>query len=80
VRKSFDGRGGRIMRRLTVFFQGVFALGVVVMMLVSGLMLLARDGLSVELTQSLGLLALFLGLLLVTERLSTGRWCRWSRR
>ncbi|MCX4826887.1 hypothetical protein OG883_45455 [Streptomyces sp. NBC_01142] len=68
------------MRRLTVFFQGVFALGFVIMMLVSGLMLLAHDGLSVELTQSLGLLALFLGLLLVTERLSTGRWSRWSRR
>ncbi|MGW3928702.1 hypothetical protein ACWECC_11430 [Streptomyces microflavus] len=68
------------MRRLTVFFQGVLALGVVVMMLVSGLMLLAHDGLSVELAQSLGWLALFLGLLLVTERLSTGRWVRWSRR
>ncbi|MCX4681426.1 hypothetical protein OG413_40220 [Streptomyces sp. NBC_01433] len=68
------------MRRLTVFFQGVFALGFVVMMLVSGLTLVAHDGLSVELAQSLGLLVLFLGLLLVTERLSTGRWFRWSRR
>jgi hypothetical protein len=68
------------MRRLTVFFQGVFVLGVVVMMLLSGLMFLAHDGLSVELAQSLGLLAVFFGLLLCTERYSTGRWFRWSRR
>ena len=68
------------MRRLTVFFQGVLTLGIVIMMLVSGLMLVAHDGPSVELAQALGLLVLFLGLLMVTERRTTGRWFRWSRR
>jgi hypothetical protein len=67
------------MRSLTVFVQGVLTLGVVIMTLVSGLMLVAHDGLSVELAQSLGLLALFLGLLLVIQRGTTGRWFRWSR-
>ncbi|MCQ1577220.1 MULTISPECIES: hypothetical protein [Streptomyces] len=67
------------MRGLTVFFQGVLTLGVVVMMLVSGLVVVSR-GVSVELAQSLGLLALFFGLLLVTERRMTGRWFRWSGR
>ncbi|MFJ5819395.1 hypothetical protein ACIQGT_36715 [Streptomyces sp. NPDC093108] len=78
--RKLDGGGDRIMHGLAVFFQGVFVLGIVVMTLVSGLMLLAHGGLSVELAQSVGLLALFLGLLLVTERLSTGHWTRWSRR
>jgi hypothetical protein len=63
------------MRGLTVFFQGILTLGVVIMMLVSGLMVVSR-GVSVELAQSLGLLALFLGLLLVTERRMTGHWGR----
>ncbi|MEV7691568.1 hypothetical protein ACFW1F_18345 [Streptomyces bungoensis] len=40
----------------------------------------AHHGPSIELAQSVGLLVLFLGLLLVTERQTTGRWCRWSRR
>lgn len=68
------------MWRLTVFVQGVLTLCVVIMLLVSCLMLVAHDGLSVELAQSLGLLGLFLGLLLVIERRTTGRWFRWSRR
>ncbi|MFJ9580666.1 hypothetical protein ACIRQF_30285 [Streptomyces sp. NPDC101191] len=68
------------MRRLTVFFQGVLTLGVVVMLLVSCLMLVAHGGPSIELAQAVGLLALFLVLLLVTERRTTGRWFRWSRR
>ncbi|WP_331732852.1 hypothetical protein OG613_48785 (plasmid) [Streptomyces sp. NBC_00015] len=67
------------MRSLTVFAQGVLTLGVVVMMLVSGLMVVSR-GVSLELAQAVGLLALFLGLLLVIERRTTGRWFRWSRR
>ncbi|GAA2720404.1 MULTISPECIES: hypothetical protein [Streptomyces] len=67
------------MRGLMVFFQGVFALGFVVMVLVTG-MYVAYDGPSVELAQSVGLLVLFLGLLSVTERWMTGRWFRWSRR
>ncbi|MFI9772752.1 hypothetical protein ACIHJG_38830 [Streptomyces sp. NPDC052415] len=67
------------MRGLTVFLQGVLTLAVVIMMLVTGLVVLSR-GVSVELAQSLGLLALFLGLLLVTERRMTGRWFRWSGR
>jgi hypothetical protein len=67
------------MWRLTVFVQGVLTLGVAIMMLVSCLMVVSR-GASVELAQSLGLLALFLGLLLVIERRTTGRWFRWSRR
>lgn len=68
------------MWRLMVFFQGVLGLGVVVMSLTSGLMLVRHDGPSVELAQSLGLLVLLLGLLLVTGRWMTGRWFRWSRR
>ncbi|MFI1700409.1 hypothetical protein ACH419_31130 [Streptomyces bobili] len=67
------------MRSLTVLVQGVLTLGVVVMMLVSGLMVVSR-GVSLELAQAVGLLALFLGLLLVIERGTTGRWSRWSRR
>ncbi|MFB6984528.1 hypothetical protein [Streptomyces sp. NPDC056304] len=67
------------MRRLMVFLQGVFALGFVVMALVSGLMFIRHDGLSLELFQALGLLALFLALLMVTGRQMTGRWFRWSR-
>lgn len=67
------------MRGLTVFFQGVLTLGVVIMMLVSGLVVVSR-GVSIELAQSLGLLALFFGLLLLTERRMTGRWFRWSGR
>ncbi|MFI6283006.1 hypothetical protein [Streptomyces sp. NPDC050988] len=67
------------MWRLTVFVQGVLTLGVAIMMLVTCLMVVSR-GASVELAQSLGLLALFLGLLLVIERRTTGRWFRWSRR
>ncbi|MFI5864597.1 hypothetical protein [Streptomyces sp. NPDC051546] len=67
------------MRRLMVFFQGVFALGFVVMALVSGLMFIRHDGPSRELFQALGLLAGFLVLLMVTGRQMTGRWFRWSR-
>ncbi|RNG32185.1 hypothetical protein EEJ42_08140 [Streptomyces botrytidirepellens] len=68
------------MRRLTVFVQGILAFGVGIMMLVSCLMAAAHGGLSVEVAQSVGLLALFLGLLLIIERRTTGRWHRWSRR
>lgn len=68
------------MRSLMVFFQGVCTLGFVVMLLASGLLYVAHDGLGIEPAQSVGLLVLFLGLLLVTERQTTGRWCRWSRR
>ncbi|MEU6290228.1 hypothetical protein [Streptomyces sp. NPDC046988] len=68
------------MWRLMVFFQGVLGFGVVVMSLVSGLMVLRHDGPSTELAQSVGLLVLLLGLLLVTGRRMTGRWFRWSRR
>ncbi|MFE1781099.1 hypothetical protein ACFW9F_00530 [Streptomyces sp. NPDC059506] len=68
------------MRTLMVFLQGVFALGFVVMLLVSGLMYVRHNGLSIELAQAVGLLALFLGLLLATGRQMTGRWFRWSRR
>ncbi|MYS33655.1 hypothetical protein K388_05997 [Streptomyces sp. KhCrAH-43] len=68
------------MWRLMVFFQGVLGLGVVVMSLVSGLMVLRHDGPSTELAQSVGLLVLLLGLLLVTGRRMTGRWFIWSRR
>ncbi|MFH8257624.1 hypothetical protein [Streptomyces roseolus] len=68
------------MRLLMVFFQGVLGLGFVVMSLVSGLMWVRHDGPSVELAQSVGLLILFLGLLLVTGRGMTGRWFRWSCR
>ncbi|MFF7953932.1 hypothetical protein [Streptomyces griseorubiginosus] len=68
------------MRRLTVFFQVVLTLGVVVMLLVSCLVLVAHGGPSVELAQAVGLLVLCFVLLLVTEHRTTGRWFRWSRR
>lgn len=68
------------MRSLMVFFQRVFAFGFVVMLLVSGLVYVSNDGPSIELAQAVGLLLLFLGLLLITERRMTGRWFRWSRR
>ncbi|WP_435059287.1 hypothetical protein [Streptomyces sp. bgisy060] len=67
------------MWRLMVFLQGVLGLGVVVMSLVSGLMVVRHNGPSLELAQSVGLLVLLLGLLLVTGRWMTGRWFRWSR-
>ncbi|MFE7649907.1 hypothetical protein [Streptomyces phaeoluteigriseus] len=68
------------MRALTVFFQFLLTLGVVVMSLASGLVFVAHDGPSVELAKALGLLALFFALLLVTGSWTTGRWLRWSRR
>ncbi|MFD6329171.1 hypothetical protein ACFWGI_06280 [Streptomyces niveus] len=68
------------MRALTVFIQSLLTLGVVITMMTSGLVLVAHGGPSVELAKAVGLLALFLALLLVTERLTTGRWSRWSRR
>ncbi|MFD5079652.1 hypothetical protein [Streptomyces sp. NPDC058371] len=68
------------MRALTVLFQVVLTLGAVVMLLASGILLVAHDGPSVELAKALGLLVMFLALLLITERLTTGRWTRWSRR
>lgn len=68
------------MRALTVLFQFVLALGVVITMMASGLVLLAHGGPSVELAKAVGLLFLFLALLLVTERRTTGRWFRWSGR
>lgn len=68
------------MRALTVFFQGVLTLGIVIMTMASGIVLVAHQGPSVELAKALGLLVLFLAPLLVTERLTTGRWFRWSRR
>ncbi|MFD6465396.1 hypothetical protein [Streptomyces goshikiensis] len=46
----------------------------------SGLLAYGHRGMSIELAQTLGLLLLCLALLLVTERLTTGRWTRWSRR
>ncbi|MET9107626.1 hypothetical protein [Streptomyces zhihengii] len=76
----FDEQGGRTMRSLMMYLQGVFALGFVVMLLVSGLMYVRHDGLSIELGQAVGLLILFLGLLLATGRQMTGRWFTWSRR
>ncbi|MGZ2358451.1 hypothetical protein LRE75_17395 [Streptomyces sp. 372A] len=68
------------MLRLLVFIESVLGFGIVIMSLVSGLMVLRHDGPSAELAHSVSLLALFLGLLLVTERAMTGRWFRWSRR
>jgi hypothetical protein len=68
------------MWRLMVFVQGVLGLGVVIMSLVSGLMVLRHEGLSIELAQSVGLLVLLLALLLLTGRQRTGRWFSWSRR
>jgi hypothetical protein len=37
-------------------------------------------GSGVVLAEAFGLLAVFLGLLLITERATTGRWTRWSHR
>ncbi|MEV4872831.1 hypothetical protein [Streptomyces syringium] len=74
------GRGGEIMRALTVFFQFVLTLSFITMMMASGIVLVAHGGPSVELAKAIGLLALSLALLLVIERRTTGRWVRWSRR
>ncbi|WP_225637432.1 hypothetical protein [Streptomyces solaniscabiei] len=67
------------MRALTVFFQFVLTLGVVITVLAGGLLLVNGSSI-LEFGKALGLLALFLALLLVIERRTTGRWFRWSRR
>ena len=67
-------------RSLTVFFQFVLTLLFIIFGLASAVLLIAHRGMSIELAQSLGLLGSCLALLLVTERLTTGRWFRWSRR
>ncbi|MFB7836159.1 hypothetical protein [Streptomyces sp. NPDC056056] len=68
------------LRSLARFLQFVLVLAFVVLALVSGLLAYGHRGMSTELAQTLGLLLLCLVLLLVTERLTTGRWTRWSRR
>ncbi|MFF1678360.1 hypothetical protein ACFVYG_20265 [Streptomyces sp. NPDC058256] len=66
-------------RALRVFCQFALTLLILTTVLASGVLFVAHDGPSVELAEALGLLAVFIGLLLITERLSTGRWHRWSR-
>lgn len=68
------------MRALTVFIQFVLTLVVVIMMLASGIVLVAHGGLSIELAEAVGVLLLAIALLLAIERRTTGRWSRWSRR
>ncbi|WP_327309800.1 hypothetical protein OG730_41695 (plasmid) [Streptomyces sp. NBC_01298] len=68
------------LRSLAAFLQFVLVLAFVVLALVSGLLAYKHRGMSTELAQALGLLLSCLALLLVTERLTTGRWTRWSRR
>ncbi|WP_327411244.1 hypothetical protein OG458_41650 (plasmid) [Streptomyces sp. NBC_01281] len=68
------------MRELTVFFQVILTLGVIVTVMASGFLFLAHDGFSLELAKALGALAVCLGGLLAIERGTTGRWIRWPRR
>ncbi|MFE9250845.1 hypothetical protein [Streptomyces sp. NPDC007088] len=68
------------MRPLTVFFQFVLTLVVIVMMMASGVVLVAHRGPSTELAVAVGILLLAFALLLVIERRTTGRWSRWPRR
>ncbi|MET8816165.1 hypothetical protein ABZW47_29715 [Streptomyces sp. NPDC004549] len=69
-----------MMRPLMVFFQFVLTLVVIVMMMASGVVLVAHRGPSTELAVAVGILLLAFALLLVIERRTTGRWSRWSRR
>jgi hypothetical protein len=68
------------MRALMVFFQFVLLLLSLIMALASGVLFVSHGGPSLEFAKALALFVVFIGLLLVTERLSTGRWFRWSRR
>ncbi|MFE7332552.1 hypothetical protein ACFU8W_48495 [Streptomyces sp. NPDC057565] len=66
-------------RSLVVLFQLVLAVALIVLGLAS-VQLLRANGLDQESAKALGLLAGCIFLILVTERLTTGRWTRWSRR
>jgi hypothetical protein len=75
-----DGRGGTTMNRsLTALFQLALTAGIVVFGLASGVLLVA-NGPTLEFAKAAGLLCGCLALLLVTERVTTGRWTKWSRR
>lgn len=67
------------LRPLAVFFAWVLTLAVVVLVLTCGVLVLSHRGLSVELFQALALLALCMPLLMVCNKILTGRWHRWSR-
>ncbi|MEU6070532.1 hypothetical protein ABZ864_40360 [Streptomyces sp. NPDC047082] len=67
-----------VFRPFAVFAQFVLTLMALVLALAT--VFIARQGMSVQLVQTLGLFVACLGLLAVTERLTTGRWFRWSRR
>lgn len=68
------------MRALTMLFMLVLTLGILIMVLASGILLIAHGGPSIELAKALGCLGLLLAILLIIERRTTGRWFRWSRR
>ncbi|MFE8941152.1 hypothetical protein ACFYNX_27220 [Streptomyces sp. NPDC007872] len=68
------------LHSLARFLQFVLVLAFVVLAMVSGLLAYWHRGMSTELCQTLGLLLGCLALLLLIERLTTGRWTRWSRR
>lgn len=67
-------------RPLIVFVQFLLTLLIVIFGLTSAVLLHAHQSISVELVQSLALLGCCCALLLITERLTTGRWFRWQRR
>jgi len=72
-----DRRG---LRRLTMFVQLVLTILIIVFTLASGVLVMSHHGLSIDVIEALALLSACFGALLVTHRLDTGRWFRWSRR
>ncbi|MEV6676274.1 hypothetical protein AB0N09_05310 [Streptomyces erythrochromogenes] len=68
------------LRSLVVLLQVVLVLAFIVLALTSVFLAYKHRGMSIELAQALGLLFGCLAILFITERLTTGRWSRWSRR
>ncbi|MFF8431043.1 hypothetical protein ACF07Y_39100 [Streptomyces sp. NPDC016566] len=69
-----------MMRTLTAFFEFFLMLWALIMVLTSGVLLVSYGGPSIELAKALAVLAVLITLIMLTERLTTGHWWRWSRR
>ncbi|MGP3951260.1 hypothetical protein [Streptomyces sp. 7N604] len=65
-------------RLLTPFVYLIFTIAGLILFMAA--LILASDGMSIDLIEALALLAACLTVLLITHRLDTGRWFRWSRR
>lgn len=63
-----------------VLLQVVLVLAFTVLALTSVFLAYKHRGMSIELAQVLSLLLACLAVLFITERFTTGRWSRWSRR